>query len=67
MPKITLPAARKSAGYTQKELAEKLGISTKTLSKIEAGEEEVKPVYLYAFCEATGFSMDDLLLPKEYA
>lgn len=37
-PKITLEAARVNAGFTQKESAEKLGVSTKTLQNYESGE-----------------------------
>lgn len=38
-PKITLAAARVNAGYSQKEAAEKLNISSKTLFNYEAGEQ----------------------------
>lgn len=38
-PKITLAAARVNAGYSQKEAAEKLNISNKTLFNYEAGEQ----------------------------
>lgn len=35
MPKITVKAARVNAGLTQKQAADKLGITTQTLSKYE--------------------------------
>ncbi len=41
-PKITLEAARVNAGLTQKESAEKLGVSTKTLQNYESGESVPK-------------------------
>ena len=66
MPKITLAAARKSAGYTQEELANKLGVSRVLITNLESGKAELKPYYLYAICKVTGFSEDDILLPKEW-
>lgn len=35
MPKITIEAARRNVGLTQKKAAEQLGISYQTLSKYE--------------------------------
>lgn len=67
MAKITLAAARVNAGLTQEQLAEKLGVTRKTYANWETGKTEIKPAYLYAFCGFTGFSVDDILLPKEYA
>lgn len=67
MAKITLAAARVSAGFTQEQLAEKIGVTRKTLAQWESGKTEIKPANLYAFCGHTGFSVDDILLPKEYA
>lgn len=65
MAKIPMNAARVAAGFTQEELAKKLGVSRTTVLHIENGKTEVKPVYLYAFCQVTGFSEDDILLPKK--
>lgn len=65
MTKIPMNAARVAAGFTQEELAKKLGVSRSTVLHIENGKAEVKPVYLYAFCQVTGFSEDDILLPKK--
>lgn len=67
MAKITLKAARVAAGLTQDEIAEKLGISRSWVNRIENGTDEVKPVYLYAWCHVTGFSENDIILPEEYA
>lgn len=63
MKQITLAAARKTAGYTQEELAEKLGVSRALVTNLESGKAELKPFYLYAICHITGFSEDDILLP----
>lgn len=65
MGKVTIAGARVSAGYTQASLAEKLGVSRDLVAKWEAGKAEVKPHYLYAICQVTGFSVDDFLLPEK--
>ena len=67
MAKITLAAARVSAGFTQEQLAEKMGVTRKTLWKWENGKTRSKPAYLFTFCGLTGFSVDDILLPDKYA
>lgn len=64
MAKIPLKAARVAAGLTQGELAEKLGMNRTTIVKIENGDLAVRPVFLYAFCQVTGFKEDDILLPE---
>lgn len=64
MAKLPMEAARVAAGFTQKKLAEKLDVSRGYVNMIENGKVEVKPTYLYAFCHVTGFSEDDILLPK---
>lgn len=63
MVKLTMEAARVNAGFTQEELADRLGISRATVNSIENGKTEVKPVFLYAFCHLVGISEDDILLP----
>jgi len=64
MAKIPINAARVAAGLTQEELAEKMGVSRQTIINWETGKQEMKTLYLYAFCHVTGFSEDDILLPK---
>lgn len=63
MSQITLAGARVSAGYTQAELADKLGVSRDLIGKMEKGKVEVKPHYLFAICHVTGFSPADIILP----
>lgn len=66
MARITLKAARINAGLTQDELAEKLGISRNYYQKLESGQAEMRPVYLYGLCQVLGFGVDDIILPSEY-
>lgn len=63
MPKITLRAARVNAGLTQGEMAEKLGVSLTTLNCWENGRKSIRPAYLYAICQITGFSPEDIFFP----
>jgi len=65
MPKVTLAGARVSKGWTQKELAEKLGVSRETVLKWESGKSEMRLPYLIAFSHITGFSQNDILLPEK--
>lgn len=64
MAKITLEAARVNAGFTQEELACKMGVSRSTVIDWENGKRAMKPAYLYMFCGLTDFDEDDILLPK---
>ena len=65
MPRITWEAARRNVGLSQEEMASKMGISRAFYSRIETGKVEIKPVYLYAFCQITGFSTNDIIMPSE--
>lgn len=65
MPLVTLAGARVSAGFTQAELAEKLGISRATVNAWESGKRDITPLQLAAFCHVTGFSEGSISLPKE--
>lgn len=65
MARITIKAARTNAGFTQEQIAAKLGISRAFYNDIETGRVEAKPVYIYAICQVTGFSTDDIILPLE--
>lgn len=66
MARITMEAARVNAGLTQDKIAAKMGISRSFYNNIETGKvTEIKPVYIYAFCQITGFSPDDIILPSE--
>lgn len=60
MFKITLEAARVNAGFSQKEAAEKLGISNKTLSKWENYESFPGADMIPSICELYGLSYDHI-------
>ena len=60
---ISLVGARTSAGLTQQELADKLGVSRRMIIDWESGKREMRPAYLYAICQITGFSVNDIFLP----
>ncbi len=52
---------RKQRNLTQKELAEKLGVSDKTISKWECGNSAPDISYLEALCNSLGISVNELL------
>lgn len=65
MAKITLEAARVNTKLTQEELAKKMGVSRQSVIDWESGKREMRTPYLYLFCNITGFSEDDILLPSK--
>ena len=64
MAKITMEAARINAGFTQEELARKMGVSRSTINAWECGRVELKPLYLYAFCHIVGMTESEIEVPK---
>jgi len=52
---------RKQKGMTQKELAEKVGVSDKTISKWECGNSIPDISYLEALCNSLNISVNELL------
>lgn len=64
--KISIRAARINAGFSQKEAADRLGISTKTLSNWENGITYPPVDKIPAICELYGVSFDNLnFLPSD--
>lgn len=57
--------ARKSAGLTQAELGEKIGVSAKVISKAEHDEKELTADQLKGIAEATGVDASTLLDEQE--
>lgn len=60
MVKMTLEAARRNVGLTQKEAAEKLGVSNVTLSNWENGLTFPDARQIDKICELYGVSYDNL-------
>ena len=60
MVKMSLKAARVNAGLSQKEAAEKLGISNVTLSNWENGVSFPDAQQIIKICEVYGVSYDNL-------
>lgn len=58
MRKITLKAARVNAGYSQKEAAERLGISNKTLCSWENGKTFPDQPMIEKLCVLYGVTYD---------
>ena len=58
MKKITLKAARVNAGYSQKEAAEHLGISNKTLCSWENGKTFPDQPMIEKLCGLYGVTYD---------
>ena len=56
-----LKEARTSSGYTQSEMAKKLGLSNSAYSNYENGYSEPPVEVLTAFCTETGIELKDLL------
>lgn len=68
MLKISLAAARVNKGLTQRDVAEKLRISTKTLVNWENGITFPTIERVYELCELYGVSVDNLIfLPDDNA
>lgn len=60
---ISLKAARVNAGFTQTELARRLGVSKVTYWKWETGKAEPKHSQFQKLCEECGVEAQDIFLP----
>ncbi len=56
-----LKQARKEAGVTQAELAEKLSLTQSLFSKMERGELRLDVVQLRALCHALGLTLPEFV------
>ena len=64
--KISLRAARVNAGYSQKDAADRLGVSNKTLGNWEKGITFPPANKILAICKLYGVSYDNLnFLPDD--
>ena len=62
---IPIKVARAQLDLTQKELAEKVGISRQTMNAIEQGEYNPTIKLCRAICRVLGKSLDDLFWEEE--
>ncbi|MGN1118945.1 MAG: helix-turn-helix domain-containing protein, partial [Oscillospiraceae bacterium] len=56
-----IAALRKEKGYTQREIADRLELSEKTVSKWECGKGLPDVVYMEPLCSLLGISVNELL------
>ena len=66
MRTITLEAARKNAGYTQKEVAKVIGVHNQTVSKYEKDSSRIPFDLMERLCTLYGVSKDDIFFGKKY-
>lgn len=57
-----IAALRKNRNMTQRQLAEKLDISEKTISKWECGNGLPEVTYMEPLCEILGITVNELLI-----
>ncbi len=65
MAKISLRAARISAGYSAEKAAKQVGVSRFTLLKYEKGDTVPRWDVFETLCKLYGVSVTDIFLPKE--
>ena len=64
MARMTLEAARVNRGWTQAELAEKMGVSRQSVFDWENGKRQMRSAYVKLFCNVVGLEEDDIILPS---
>lgn len=65
MKNLKLKAARAALDMTQKDLAEKVGVSRQTLNAIEKGDYNPTLNLCIAICKALGKTLDELFWEEE--
>ena len=65
--KLTIRAARVSAGYTQETMAKAIGITREYINALENGRAPFSRAILLAWSKVTGFDVDDFILPETSA
>ena len=58
-----LADARRLAGMTQAQVADKLGVSRPTVGKMEVGAREVGADEMVRWCNALGVAVSDIVIP----
>lgn len=62
--KLTIKAARVSAGYTQATMAKAIGLTREYINALENGRAPFTKTILLAWSMVTGFDVDDFILPE---
>lgn len=62
-----LARARKAAGLTQIQLAEKIGVLQSTISRLERGQDSASPSTAEKLAGVLGISELEILYPERYA
>lgn len=62
--KVSMEAARVNAKLTQKQLGQKIGVSSFTIRRWETGKGSPRVDQFHAFCQAVGMGVDNIILPK---
>jgi len=62
---LSLKAARVERGFTQDALAEKMGVSKRTIVSWERGEVEIKPYVIYSLAYVFQMDSDFLRVPNK--
>ena len=65
MLKITLKAARVNAGFSQKEVADALGVTKKTVCSWEKGYTFPSAKYIGLLCKLYNVSYDDIIFLQD--
>ena len=65
MPRISLEAVRVNAKMTQKEWAERLGVSNNTVVNWEKGNTEPSLSKLREMSQLSGITMDVIFVPEK--
>ena len=65
MKNLRLKSARAGLDLSQKELAEKVGVSRQTISAIEKGDYNPTINLCIAICKALGKTLDELFWQEE--
>ena len=65
MPKISLRAARVNADLTRQQIADKMGVSLKTVGNWETGKVRMNLASISMFASICGFKANDIFLPNE--
>lgn len=65
IPRISIAACRVNARLKQRELAEKVGVATLTVSNWESGKSEPNLSQLRIISELSGIPMDFIFVDRE--